>query len=98
MAGVRRVADDRLALDGDLLFGDAVAVCAAGRQLLAAMSGGTVEVSLAGLGHINSVAAAVLLDWQRAARAAGKTLRVTDVPPQLAGILGLSGLDEVLTG
>ncbi|MFZ5722320.1 MAG: STAS domain-containing protein [Pseudomonadota bacterium] len=88
----------RIEVAGDLLFADAVPARDAGRALVQAAAGPEVVVSLAGLGRINSVAAVVLLDWQRTARAAGRRLRVTDVPPQLAGILRLSGLDEVLAG
>ncbi|MFZ5757860.1 MAG: STAS domain-containing protein [Pseudomonadota bacterium] len=95
-ATVRLDERGRIAVTGDLLFAGAVAACDAGRALVAAAPGSTVEVSLAGLGRINSVTAVVLVEWQRAARAAGKRLAVADVPPRLAGILELSGLGDVL--
>lgn len=85
-----------IAVEGDLLFDDAVAACAAGRALIASVSGARVDVSLAGLARVNSVSAVVLVEWQRAALAAGKALRIRDVPPRLAGILRLSGLHDVL--
>ena len=96
MTDVALTADGRLAVSGDLLFDHAVEACAAGRALIAAHAGPVVEVSLAGLRRINSVSAVVLLEWQRAAAAAGKTLRIRDVPPRLAGMLRLSGLETVL--
>lgn len=86
----------RLAVSGDLLFDQAEAACRAGLALLAGLPGPRVEVSLAGLGRVNSVTAVVLVEWRRAARAAGKELAVTDIPPHLAGIFRLSGLDDVL--
>ncbi len=98
MAIVRPLADGSIAVEGDLLFDDAVAVAAAGRALVLAAPGSRVQVSLAGLGRINSVSAVVLLAWLQAARNAGKQLQVVDVPPQLAGILRVSGVDEVLAG
>ncbi len=88
--------EGRIAVEGDLLFDDAVAACAAGRALIAGAPGSSVEVSLAGLSRVNSVSAVVLVEWQRAAVAAGKSLRILDVPPRLAGILRLSGLQDVL--
>lgn len=96
MAQVSLAADGRIAVAGDLLFDDAVAACEAGRALIAAAPGAQVDVSMGGLARVNSVSAVVLVEWQRAALAAGKTLRVHDVPPRLAGILRLSGLDGVL--
>lgn len=96
MAEVVLEAPGRIRVAGDLHFADAVAACAAGNALIAGMGGGTVEVSLAGLARINSACAAVLLAWQRTAQAGGRQLRIRDVPQQLAGILRLSGLDEVL--
>lgn len=88
--------EGRIAVEGDLLFDDAVAACAAGRALIAGTAGSQVEVSLAGLARVNSVSAVVLVEWQRAALAAGKSLRIRDVPPRLSGILSLSGLRDVL--
>lgn len=96
MAQVALAADGRISVSGDLHFADAVAACEAGRRLVLAAPGPSVTVSLAGLGRINSASAAVLVDWRRVAAAAGKTLVVRDVPDRLAGILRLSGLDEVL--
>lgn len=96
MAEVTLTGDNRILVTGDLLFADAVAACTAGKVLVTAAPGKHVEVSLAGLQRINSVSAVVLIEWQRAALAAGKTLVIRDVPPRLAGMIRLSGLDEVL--
>jgi ABC-type transporter Mla MlaB component len=97
MAQVMLAAPGCISVSGDLHFADAVAACTAGNALIAGMTGtGAVEVSLAGLARINSASAAVLLAWQRTAGSAGRTLQIRDVPQQLAGILRLSGLDEVL--
>lgn len=96
MAQVRAAGDGRIEVAGDLLFDDAVAARDAGRALVAGMTTPVVTVSLAGVGRVNSVSAAVLVEWQRAAAAAGRQLVVADVPPRLAGIIRLSGLDAVL--
>lgn len=101
MAAVTLTPEGRIAVTGDLLFDDAVAACATGRALVATIGAQVppvrqIEVTLAGLARVNSVSAVVLVEWQRAAVAAGKSLLIVDVPPRLAGILRLSGLDEVL--
>lgn len=96
MGEVRALTDGRLAVTGDLLFQDAVSVCAAGRALIAGMQASRIEVTLAGLARVSSVSAVVLVDWRRAAAGLGKQLVVLDLPPHLVGILRVSGLDEVL--
>jgi ABC-type transporter Mla MlaB component len=96
MAVVSVASGGRIEVSGDLLFGDAVAACDAGRKLIAEASGSPVEISLAGLTRINSASAVVLVEWQRAATRAGKSLLIRDVPPRLAGMLRLSGLGDVL--
>lgn len=96
MTDVRLDAAGRIVVSGDLLFDHAVAACEAGRALVLAAPGPRVEVSLAGLARINSVSAVVLIEWQRAARQAGKQLAIADIPPRLAGMLRLTGLDAVL--
>lgn len=96
MATLTPVADGEVAVTGDLTFDEAVAATEAGRALIAAAAGRTLRLSLAGLGRINSVSAVVLIEWQRAAVAAGVRLEIADAPARLLGILRLSGLDEVL--
>lgn len=96
MATLHASGSDRLDVAGDLLFSDAVRTRDLGRDLIAGLPAGRITVSLAAVGRVNSVSAVVLLDWQRAATAAGKTLRVVDVPPRLAGILRLCGLEDLL--
>lgn len=98
MAILQVSGSDRIDVRGDLLFDDAVPARDAGRVLITGLPAGKVSVSLAGVARVNSVSAVVLLDWQRAAASAGKELRVVDVPPRLAGILRLCGLEDLLAG
>jgi ABC-type transporter Mla MlaB component len=95
MAEVRATAPGQLVLSGDLLFGDAVAVAEAGRRLLAGAGDG-VTVDLSGLERVNSAVLAVLLDWQRAAAAGNRRLRITGTPGRVAGLVRLSDLGELL--
>ena len=69
------------------------------RRLLAqAMpgEGETVVIDAANLQHFDSAALAVLLDCQRAADASGKRFALRHVPPKLAALAALYGLDAVL--
>lgn len=96
MAEVAAAGDNRITVSGDLLAADAVLACRVGQALIAAAPGGTVEVSLGSLARVSSASAAVLIEWRRVARRAGKTLQLRDVPERLAGILRVSGLDTFL--
>jgi phospholipid transport system transporter-binding protein len=58
--------------------------------------GETVVIDAANLQHFDSAALAVLLDCQRAADASGKRFTLRHVPPKLAALAGLYGLDAVL--
>lgn len=98
MAILQVSGSDRIDVRGDLLFEDAVQARDAGRDLIAGLPAQRIRVSLEAVGRVNSVSAVVLLDWQRAAASAGKEFRVVDVPPRLAGILGLCGLEDLLAG
>ncbi|MEM5278443.1 STAS domain-containing protein [Cupriavidus taiwanensis] len=66
------------------------------RDGLARVAQGDVEVDCTGLAQVDSAAVAVLLAWQRAAVARGQALVLRGVPPQLAQLAGLYGVDSLL--
>jgi phospholipid transport system transporter-binding protein len=74
---------------------DASAALAAGA---AALDAGESEFSLAQLRGSDSSALAVLLSWERHAKAAGRPLRFVEVPPGLASIADLYGVGVLLAG
>ena len=56
----------------------------------------TIEVSLAGVTHSNSVLVSLMLVWMRRARRAGIGIAFTEIPPTVASLIDFTGLDEVL--
>jgi phospholipid transport system transporter-binding protein len=66
-------------------------------QGVAAIQAGKTVFDLASVKTTDSSAVAVLLAWQRAARKAGKSLQYINLPPSLASLAGLYGVDELLT-
>jgi anti-anti-sigma regulatory factor len=56
----------------------------------------TVEVSLSGVTHSNSVLVSLMLVWMRRARRAGVGILFTDIPPLVASLIEFTGLDDVL--
>ena len=63
-----------------------------------AVDGGVpVVVDLGGVTFMDSAGFGLLAAAQREVTAAGTTMRLTRVPPRVVGLLGLLGLDTVLT-
>ncbi len=80
-------------LDGPITMGNAQAALAA---LRASIDGGESAVSLAALGRSDSSAVAVLVAATRYAESAGRTLAWADVPPAVASLARLYGVDPLV--
>ncbi len=65
-------------------------------QAMKGERGDAVLIDASNLKHFDSAALAVLLDCARAADASGKTFALRHVPPQLAALAGLYGVDTLL--
>ncbi|MDB5797561.1 MAG: anti-anti-sigma factor [Paucimonas sp.] len=76
-----------------LTFAHARSVTEAG---LRAIGAGESEVDFSGVTEVDSTAVAMLLAWQRAARAKGVNLRCTGLPSSLASLARLYGVEELL--
>ena len=63
---------------------------------LAAIKAGQAVIDLTPVKVVDSVAVAVLLEWQRAARRAGVALRFSNVPKNLQSLTTLYGVDALL--
>ncbi len=72
---------------------NAAEVAALGR---AAIERGDVEFDLSGVARCDSSAVAVLLEWQRVARARGLMLTVTGLPAGLVSLAGVYGVGDLL--
>jgi len=66
------------------------------RDGLSRVAAGETAVDCAALAQVDSSAVAVLLAWQRAAAARGQSLSLGGVPPQLADLASLYGVDGLL--
>ena len=65
-------------------------------QGIAAIRSGDLTVDLDGVATVDSAAVALLLAWQRAATAEGKRLTFKGIPPGLAALADLYGVDSLL--
>ncbi|WP_296660023.1 lipid asymmetry maintenance protein MlaB [Paraburkholderia sp.] len=65
---------------------------------LARIAAGATAVDCAQLSQFDSSALAVLIAWQRAARARGAALDVLNLPPKLASLAQAYGVDPLLNG
>ncbi len=57
---------------------------------------GPVVLDLAGVVRTDSAGLALLVEWLRAARRAGRELRLRAMPAQMLAIARVSGLDRIL--
>ena len=63
---------------------------------LAAIRSGDLTIDLTGVKIVDSAAVALLLAWQRAAAEQGKRATFTGVPPGVASLASLYGVDSLL--
>jgi phospholipid transport system transporter-binding protein len=63
---------------------------------IAAIRSGDLTIDLDGVATVDSAAVALLLAWQRVAAAEGKRLAFKDIPPDLASLADLYGVDSLL--
>jgi len=78
---------------GPLTYANASAVLALSKEMELPMSG---EVDLNDVDAIDSAAVAVLLELKRRAVAEKRSLTFVDVPPTLAALADLYGVDQML--
>ncbi len=77
----------------DIGMANAAEVATLGR---AAIERGDAEFDLSGVVRCDSSAVAVLLEWQRMARARGLTLQVKGPPAGLVSLAGVYGVGDLL--
>lgn len=86
----------RFRIEGDLTIESAPAVLQASAGLLSACGASEVEIDLAGLRAFDSAALGVFFEWRRRAVPAGGRIRYTNLPPKLATMAKLYGVDALL--
>ena len=83
-------------LPASLTLKDAQAVLETLRQSFAAESGDVWRVDAGAVTQLDTSALAVLLECARIATAGGRRLQIDNIPPRLADLARLYGVDEIL--
>lgn len=86
---------DTLAISGVLDANTAVELREQGRDWLAETAPALARIDLGGVTYSSSAGIALLLAWQRAAGRAGKRIAIVDLPPQMAALMRVGGLEEI---
>ena len=83
----------RCAVQGPLTIATAAGLAEEGRRQFSAAS---VVVDLAGVTEVDSAAVSLLLEWRRAALAAGRHIAFIHLPANLKSLAALYGVSELL--
>lgn len=84
----------QFALQGAVTFATAGPLLGAGARAFAGQA--SVTVDLAAVTRVDSAGLALLLEWLRQGRAAGRSTRFTGLPDKLLAIARLAGVDALL--
>ncbi|MCE2949915.1 MAG: lipid asymmetry maintenance protein MlaB [bacterium] len=93
--GLRAGEAGRFRVEGALTIESARDVLESGIGLLP-VDAGTVEIDLAGLTAFDSAALGVMFEWQRRTAGRGLRIRYANLPPKLATLARLYGVDTLL--
>jgi phospholipid transport system transporter-binding protein len=93
-AAIRRGADNRLVVEGELDFTTVIGLLADTQPLLDA--GADVRIDLQGITRSDSAGLALLIEWMRTAQRLGKAIQFLNIPSQMLDIARVSSLDQVL--
>lgn len=94
-ARIESLGEGRYRLDGDMTFATVTALLPEGAAMIAA-AGEALAIDLAAVGRVDSAGLALLIEWLRSAREAGKTITYHHTPEQMLAMARLSSLDVVL--
>lgn len=87
--------EGRWLLQGELGFDSVPGVLKSSAACFAASR--DIRVDLQGVSRADSAGLALLVEWLRESRRAGRVITFTNVPKQLLAIARLCGLDEILS-
>jgi phospholipid transport system transporter-binding protein len=84
--------DGTAEVSGELTFATVPAYLQGNGALFAGR--GDLTIDLRGVMRADSAGVALLVEWLRLARAAGRTLRYRNLPPQVDALVRVSGLEK----
>ena len=87
-------AEQHFCIDGDLTLATVVDVMAQAEPLF--VNAAEMVVDLANVTRSDSAGLAILIEWMRVVAAANKKISFQNVPKQMMGIAGTTGLDKIL--
>ncbi|MEO7773939.1 MAG: STAS domain-containing protein [Steroidobacteraceae bacterium] len=93
-AHLRREAEDRFTLTGEITFATVPQLSEYGSELL--QGSGERHLNLAGVERTDSAGLALLVDWLARAREAGISLHYQSMPKKLRSLAQISEVDELL--
>lgn len=85
--------DDHCTLSGPVTLETVLALREAGLQQLTRPQ---MTVDLSGVTEVDSAAVSLLFEWQRAAQAAGRSIRFSNLPENLSSLAALYGVSELI--
>ena len=89
--------EGRVAVEGPLTFATARSARELARRIIGAGGAAPVEIDCARVTACDSAGLAVLLDWLRTAKRAGRPLRYSHLPEGLVALARISEVEELLT-
>jgi len=93
--GLRADGSGRFRVEGALTIESARAVLESGIALIRT-GGSDVEIDLSGMAAFDSAALGVMFEWQRRTAPEGLRIRYSNLPPKLATLAKLYGVDTLL--
>lgn len=93
-ARLETTAEGCFRLSGDLTFKSVPAIWRAGLETL--ISAPKIEIDLKGIRRSDSAGLALLIEWQRLATRANKSVSYLNMPAQMLAIARASSLDQIL--
>ncbi len=93
-ASIQRDATGRLRVSGVMSLHTVPQLWRASEELIRDTD--RVEIDLRGVVHSDSAGLALLVQWMRQARHAGKEIRFLNIPRQMLAIARVSSLDRIL--
>ena len=88
-----RAAGDRIEVDGAMTLASAAVLLSEGNALIA---GGLSVIDLSAVSDIDSSGLSVVFGWLRAARAAGKSIRISNPPKDFVSLAEVYGVADLL--